>query len=399
MSESKMNSRVVSFGLGMALGATIIGFLFFFLSSNGKPASPNRPAMVEINATPSTVQEAATKSFDWRMVESEEYPKYIANLRAIGCPEETIRDIITADVNKLFDDRRKTLTGEITNRFEYWKPWARRSIAAYDETKVKAQQELANEKRAVLKVLLGIEPEEKLEILAPDLLAEMYDFLNPSKRREVVAIDQRFSARRIKQALNGSGLNRLAEIEKALDAEVAKLLSPAEMEEYRLRRSETAMRLTSQLEALEPSEQEFREIYKLRSQIEDELGVSQGGMLSSAANAKLEEGLKNLLGDSRYSDYELSQNYGYKKIYGVATLNGFGKDAATYVFNLKKESENQTKAVRMDSSLTPEQRAASLLSIRRVTEKAVRTVFDGEAFQSFHSQTSYWLNDISPDSQ
>ena len=48
-----------------------------------------------------------TQSFDWRMVESEDYKKYIANLRAIGCPEETIRDIIIADVNKLFASRKR----------------------------------------------------------------------------------------------------------------------------------------------------------------------------------------------------------------------------------------------------------------------------------------------------
>ena len=37
--------------------------------------------------------------FSWREVESDDYPTYIANLRDIGCPEQTIRDIIIADVN------------------------------------------------------------------------------------------------------------------------------------------------------------------------------------------------------------------------------------------------------------------------------------------------------------
>jgi len=32
--------------------------------------------------------------FDWRQVESEDYRTYLANLRAIGCPETTIRDIV-----------------------------------------------------------------------------------------------------------------------------------------------------------------------------------------------------------------------------------------------------------------------------------------------------------------
>jgi hypothetical protein len=35
----------------------------------------------------------------WRDIESEDYLAYIRNLRAIGCPEATVRDIIVADVN------------------------------------------------------------------------------------------------------------------------------------------------------------------------------------------------------------------------------------------------------------------------------------------------------------
>ena len=31
--------------------------------------------------------------FSWRSVESDDYPTYVSNLREIGCPEQTIRDI------------------------------------------------------------------------------------------------------------------------------------------------------------------------------------------------------------------------------------------------------------------------------------------------------------------
>src|ERR1700719_942751 len=46
--------------------------------------------------------------FSWREVESNDYPTYIANLRDIGCPEQTIRDIIIADVNALYAQKRAT---------------------------------------------------------------------------------------------------------------------------------------------------------------------------------------------------------------------------------------------------------------------------------------------------
>ena len=69
------------------------------------PAVTPAPTVAAPAARPRTVTQIVTNTlsqkFDWNAVESDDYKKYIANLRAIGCPEETIRDIITADVNKL----------------------------------------------------------------------------------------------------------------------------------------------------------------------------------------------------------------------------------------------------------------------------------------------------------
>ncbi len=61
-------------------------------------------------AVPSTAQLPATAApFYWSQLEAGDYPTYIANLRAIGCPEETIRDLITADVASQYEDKRRQL--------------------------------------------------------------------------------------------------------------------------------------------------------------------------------------------------------------------------------------------------------------------------------------------------
>jgi hypothetical protein len=57
--------------------------------------------------TPLSAQPPLTRRFDWRQLEAPDYPTYIANLRAINCPEQTVRDIITADVASLFALKRK----------------------------------------------------------------------------------------------------------------------------------------------------------------------------------------------------------------------------------------------------------------------------------------------------
>ena len=76
-------------------------------SADAQPASAPPTATKAESATPEAAAPlvAPTQSFDWRMVESEDYKKYIANLRGIECPEPTIRAIIIADVDKLYAPR------------------------------------------------------------------------------------------------------------------------------------------------------------------------------------------------------------------------------------------------------------------------------------------------------
>src|ERR1017187_7056698 len=52
-----------------------------------------------VKAAPRPAEAPPAAPFDWRQVESGDYLQYIANLRAIGGPEKTIKDVIVADVN------------------------------------------------------------------------------------------------------------------------------------------------------------------------------------------------------------------------------------------------------------------------------------------------------------
>jgi len=54
----------------------------------------------------------APPAFHWSQVASADYQTYIQNLRAIGCPEDTIRDIIQARVAVAFADRERDLGGQ-----------------------------------------------------------------------------------------------------------------------------------------------------------------------------------------------------------------------------------------------------------------------------------------------
>ena len=367
-------------------------------------ASTPAPVPAPLQAQPAK----AVQSFDWRLVESEDYKKYIANLRSIGCPEETIRDIISADVKKLFDARKRTLNAS-TNKFEYWKA-GNLFGSMMNEEKIKQSQELAKEKRDLLKELLGVAPEEKPDMFGGmNPFESMLDFLPADKQNQVAEVFQKFQAKMVKGFSGGSpdaeDMKKIQGMQKEMETELGKILSPDELESYQLRMSQTAMMMRMQLASFDPSEQEFRDIFKLKKSFDDQFGSF--GMLSQDKTEKqkyndakkdLDGQVKSLLGDSRYQDYERAQDYAYQGIYRVADRNGLGKEAANQVYDMKKAAEEQATKLRGDTTLSPEQRTEALKGIRTETENSIRTVFGDKGWQSYQSQPgAYWLKNISPD--
>ena len=52
----------------------------------------------------------------WRLIASADYRQYIANLRAVGCPDWLVRDIIVADIDDFYDQKSRTDP-------VYFEPW------------------------------------------------------------------------------------------------------------------------------------------------------------------------------------------------------------------------------------------------------------------------------------
>src|SRR5262245_12164353 len=63
--------------------------------------SQSPKSSIAAGLTPAHLPYLETGRFQWSHIESQDYRTYIANLRSIGCPGQTIRDIIVADVHGL----------------------------------------------------------------------------------------------------------------------------------------------------------------------------------------------------------------------------------------------------------------------------------------------------------
>ena len=344
--------------------------------------------------------------FDWRMVESADYKKYIANLRSIGCPEETIRDIIVADVNKLFESRRKELMAG-GKKFEYWKagnPFA----GMMDGDKMEKQQKLAKEKRDLLIELLGSAPEEKFDMFAGmNPFESMLDFLPTEKQNKVLEMYRDMQVKMMKKFKNGQpdgeDMKEVQKAQKEMEAELARMLTPEEYEGFQLRMSQTAMTMRMQLSGFDPSEEEFRKVFFEKKKFDDEFSMLTSGTEDkeerekrATAQKELNNKLKELLGEARYAEYERAQDWNYQNIAKIAERNNLGKDAAVKVYDMKKVVEAEAAKIRNDKSLTSEQRTAALKSIRVETENSIKGVLGDKGYKSYENN-AWWLKSISPD--
>jgi hypothetical protein len=96
----------------------VLGIAMIAWMAHRPAAAPSLTETPQTSVTPELVsnqpapEQAGNPPFHWSQLESTNYPTYIANLRGIGCPEQTVRDIVTADVDGLYAPERSKLDAQ-----------------------------------------------------------------------------------------------------------------------------------------------------------------------------------------------------------------------------------------------------------------------------------------------
>jgi hypothetical protein len=328
---------------------------------------------VAMTANNSVLATALANRLDWRLVESEDYRKYIANLRAIGCPEETIRDIVIADLRKLFESRAKAIKAA-ARKYEYWK----REGAFYDEETRRKLQELAKERQAVCKELLGVDvPVDLSGVSLQDRIEREMAFLPTDKLKRFNEMYSEYDRRREEAAKKGDR-EELKRLRAEREAEMSRLFTPEERFEADLRLSPTALDMRAHLGGFEATEEEFRGLFTLRKRYDDEFGpggtawgASDYAERSEAALKGLNGEIRGLLGDERYREYAFEKEWSNAGLQGMAKQFNISKDMWMQVFDAKTAAQEQADRLRLNSSLGAGQRQAALDAIRAETEKVV----------------------------
>lgn len=268
--------------------------------------------------------------FFWRDIESTDYAVYIANLRDIGCPEQTIRDIIIADVNAVY--ARKRATELVTAEQQWWRSEPDTSVLRAAAQKA---QELEEERRALLTSLLGSswETGDLVSIPRPSRPGVALDgpILGslPAETKKSIQEVNAHSQERLQAYLEAQsriGKNpdpiELAKLRQQTRNDLAHLLSPPELEEYLLRYSQNANDLRAQfgqLRFFDPSPDEFRAVFRATDALDQRIQLLADARDSSSIAARKaledqrENAIKVALGSKRYEEYRLMHDPLYQE--------------------------------------------------------------------------------------
>lgn len=282
--------------------------------------------------------------FSWREVESPDYAIYIANLRDIGCPEATIRDIIVADVNQLYA-RKQAADGLTTNQIEA----------------------LEGERLALLVRLLGPnwDADRRQESAFANVVFDgpVLGSLSDGKKQAVQDILTRW---REEDTLDKK---EAAALEQQIRNELAAVLSPSQLEELLLRYSPNASNLRKELEKLKyfnPAPDEFRNLFRATDAIDlriRSLGNSDDPAVQPelrSLKAQRETAIKNALGPKRYSEFVKLQDPAYRDAVAAAQTSGGNTQTVWLLYQINQAVAAEQARIQADSNLTEIQKAIEL---------------------------------------
>jgi hypothetical protein len=371
-----MRSRVT---LGLSLAANLILAMGWLWMVNTYSRRLNRSAIVPPEVTAPLIKTnvlVRRQFFSWQEVESDDYPTYIKNLRDIACPEQTIRDIIIADVNSLYARRRAT---EIITPEQQW--WRSLPDAEIVKAALARANEIDQERRALLTQLLGTnwETGDLISLPRPSrpgvtldgpvlgvLPTEVKQTLQEINLRSQDRLAAYLEAQR--EAGKPADPATLASLQQQVRAELAQVLSTPQLEEYLLRFSETAAALRKELGQLKhfnATPDEFRAMFRAADALDLQLQALAGATDPLSVNARraLEDqrlaAIKNALGPERFAQFQLLQDPRYQDAYATAVQAGT-PGAAGALYEINRAAQEEQARLRAQPGLTAEQLAIEL---------------------------------------
>ena len=391
---SARNWILLSLGANAAL-AGILAYQHFQSAPPPVPAPSTSPPLTVTNSRTHVV--VRRQNFTWQEVESDNYTTYINNLRDIGAPEQTIRDIIVADVNQLYAHKRAT---EIVSASQQW--WKSNPDPAVNQRASEKEQALETERRALLTRLLGPDwdtsagpvmavPARTGITLTGPLLGEL-----PNETKQKIyditgRAQEKIEGYTRRQTEEGGTTDpaELARLRQQTRAELAQVLNPAQLEEFLLRYSKSAQDLRAEVSGLNLTPDQFRALFRARDSIDPQVDQFYNGTSPRTAQerqsleARRENAIKESLGPDLYQAYLLNQDPAYHQTKLVATQLGVPDKDIVPVYQISVVSDQERARILANKTLTDDQKQAALSNVESEEEQSLEKILGPELSQRY----------------
>ena len=351
-----------------------------------------------------------TASFHWGQLESPDYRIYLANLRGIGCPETTVRDILIADVNELFNARVKALVDEVSGQFWHY------LIHEKDFEKLindKGQQlrELDHERGELFATFFGNEnprAEENQRASIADnrkRWEQIGDFLPLEKRAQFATAKEELE-RAWTDFLRAPGQNgtqqqaKRKELEAAHDQALSEWLTSDELAELRQRQARAA-NLRERLVGMNLTAEEVRAMANIQLATEEAwAALSQQDANFKSRTTQLQQQAeaqtRKLLNPEVFAAFQPATDNRYEPIYRVTLRLELPDSTAAQAFDIRRQAEEAASRLGDDKSLAAEDRQARFQAIGAEAKRSLATALGERGFAAYETiDSSDWLRQMS----
>jgi hypothetical protein len=322
--------------------------------------------------------------FHWSEVESPDFAAYIKNLRNIGTPEKTIRDIIVAEVNELYADR---MARELNlPQQKWWQPDPDMDALQAGMDQVRT---LEGEKAQLLTQLLGAgwETQKLAAESAIRFDGAVLAQVAPEMRGAVERIEAQ--ARQSRNALEAEARQQgrelseqeLARLRQETRRELAAVLTPQQLEEYLLRYSNTADQLRDQLRGFGADANEFRRIFRARDGYDQQIAAVTGVDDASVARRNelaraRDEAVRQAIGQERFALYQLTQSPYFREAQEAVEQSGGAAEKVLPVMRINQAVADEIARIRGDQNLTEDQRRVALAAVEQQQRNSIDRVLN-----------------------
>lgn len=329
----------------------------------------------------------------WANLNPDELTGLFERLRAAGFSRAVARALLAEQVRGQFASRRAALYRAAAER-PFWEP------ATPNPATAAALAQLGREQNQAIKNFLG--PEASIDEFEAAILRRQFPHFPEAKITAIQRFRQDVHERAQELGVTvGAAPPELVALMKEREADIARLLTPKEREDYDLRMSNTATNLRQELAGFDPTEAEFLALYQLQRAYADASNRSAGGILrpsnafSDAEKQHIEQ-LKTILGEQRYADYLRSIDGNFQRTARLTARLGLPSEAANQVYAVQKDIQQQLATLEANRTLTPEERATRFAALAAEAQSKVTFVLGAHGYEAYKHYGGTWIGTLQP---